>query len=181
MKSVIAAWALVFAAGTGASAHRLDEYLQATTFSLQKGRVHAQIRLTPGVSVSSALLAGIDGDGDGAVSEAERQTYARRVLHDLSLTIDGRPVQLRLVSSKASAVEEMREGRGAIELEVDADVPPGGPQRRLDFENHHESGIAAYLVNCLVPSDAAIQVTAQSRNYEQSAYRLDYVEAARRR
>ena len=64
----------------------------------------------------------------------------------------------------------MEEGVGDIVLVLDAEVPGGGPARRLVFENHHESGIAAYLVNCLSPSDPDIRVTAQSRNYEQSPY-----------
>ena len=53
-------------------------------------------------------------------------------------------------------------------------LPRGGPNRRLIFENHHESRIAAYLVNCLVPRDPDIRITAQNRNYQQSFYQLDY-------
>jgi hypothetical protein len=68
----------------------------------------------------------------------------------------------------------MREGLGTIELEVGADVPRGGRDRRLVFENRHETRIAAYLVNCLVPTDPDIRITAQRRNYAQSVYRLDY-------
>ncbi len=71
----------------------------------------------------------------------------------------------------------MREGRGEIQLEFNADVPSGGPNRRLIFENHHQRRIAAYLVNCLVPRDLDIRVTAQNRNYRQSFYQLDYVQA----
>jgi hypothetical protein len=41
------------------SAHRLDEYLQTTTFSVEKDRVQAQIRLTPGVTVLPLVLAKI--------------------------------------------------------------------------------------------------------------------------
>ena len=74
----------------------------------------------------------------------------------------------------------MMDGRGEIQLDVDANVPHGGHNRRLVFENHHESRIAAYLVNCLVPSDPDIRVTAQDRNYDQSFYRLDYVETGDR-
>ena len=102
------------------------------------------------------------------------------MLRDLSLTIDGDRVQLRLVSSRASKVQEMMDGRGEIQLDVDGNLPDGGHDRRLVFENHHESRIAAYLVNCLVPSDPDIRVTAQDRNYDQSFYRLDYVETGAR-
>ena len=175
-----AAGTMLLSVGTPAFAHRLDEYLQATTISLEKDRVQAQIRLTPGAAVFPIVFASIDSDADGIISEAEQHAYAERVLRDLSLTIDGDRVQLRLVSSRASKVQEMMDGRGEIQLDVDANVPHGGHDRRLVFENHHESRIAAYLVNCLVPSDPDIRVTAQDRNYDQSFYRLDYVETGDR-
>ena len=177
---LVAAVAIVHAIGTTAFAHRLDEYLQATIISVEKDRIHAQIRLTPGVAVFPIVLAGIDRDADGVISGAEQRAYAERVLRDLSLTIDGEPARLRLVSSSAASVEQMREGRAGIQLEVDADVPRGGGSRRLRFENRHESRIAAYLVNCVVPRDPAIHVTAQRRNYEQSVYELDYAEGGDR-
>jgi hypothetical protein len=172
---LVATVAVVHAIATTAFAHRLDEYLQATIISVEKDRIHAQIRLTPGVAVFPIVLAGIDRDADGVISGAEQHAYAERVLRDLSLTIDGEPARLRLVSSRAASVEQMREGDGDIQLEVDADVPRGGGSRRLRFENRHQNRIAAYLVNCVVPRDPAIHVTAQRRNYEQSVYELDYV------
>ena len=175
-----AAGTMLLSVGTPAFAHRLDEYLQATTISLEKDRVQAQIRLTPGVAVFPIVFASIDSDADGIISEAEQHAYAERVLRDLSLTIDGDRVQLRLVSSRASNVQEMMDGRGEIQLDVDGNVPHGGHDRRLVFENHHESRIAAYLVNCLVPSDPDIRITAQDRNYDQSFYQLDYVETGAR-
>jgi len=163
--------------GTPTSAHRLDEYLQATTISVEKDSLQAQIRLTPGVAVFPNVLANIDTDADGVISEAEQRAYAERVLRDLSLTIDGDRLQLRLVSLKFAQIEEMKEGRGSIQLEFNADVPGGGPNRRLIFENQHQSRIAAYLVNCLIPRDPDIRVTAQNRDYQQSFYQLDYVQA----
>src|SRR5438128_1339079 len=134
-----AAGAILLLVGTPAAAHRLDEYLQATTISVEKDRIQAQIRLTPGVAVFRIVLANIDTDADGVISEAEQRAYAERVLGDLSLTIDGNRLRLRLVSLKFAKIEEMKEGRGEIQLEFDADVPSGGPNRRLIFENQHQS------------------------------------------
>jgi len=172
-----AAGAILLLAGTLTNAHRLDEYLQAAMISVEKDHVQAQIRLTPGVAVFPLVLANIDTDADGVISEAEQRAYAGRVLNDLSLAIDGERLQLRLASLKLASIEEMKEGRGEIQLEFDADVPRGGPNRRLIFENHHQSRIAAYLVNCLVPRDPCIRVIAQNRNYQQSFYQLDYEQA----
>lgn len=172
--SLAAAAAILLSVGTPAFAHRLDEYLQATTILVNKDRVQAQIRLTPGVAVFPLVFASIDTDADGVITEAEVRAYAERVLRDLSLTVDGDRLHLRLVSSKAARVEEMKEGRGDIQLDVDAQVPRGGQSRRLVFENHHQARIAAYLVNGLVPTDRDITIRAQGRNYEQSFYQLDY-------
>jgi hypothetical protein len=160
--------------GTSASAHRLDEYLQATTISVEKDRVQAQIRLTPGVEVFRAVLTTIDTDADGVISESEQGAYMERMLSDLSLTLDGVPLQLRLLSSKFPTIAELKAGVGNILIDLDAEVPIGGPSRRLIFENHHQSRIAAYLVNCLIPSNPEIRIRAQSRNYKQSFYQLDY-------
>ncbi len=179
MKTRLIAAGVMIALSVGAplSAHRLDEYLQATTISVEKDRIQAQIRLTPGVAVLPIVLAGIDPDADGVISDTEQRAYAQRVLRDLSLTIDGIRVQPRLVSFKFPGLQEMQQGLGEIELNLDVDVPRSGPTRRLVFENHHQNRIAAYLVNCLVPRDPDIRVMAQNRNYQQSFYQLDYVQA----
>jgi hypothetical protein len=171
------ACAIILAIGKPASAHRLDEYLQATTISIEKAHVQVQMRLTPGIAVYSKVLTTMDTNGDGVISEAEQRTYAERVLRDLSLTLDGERLQLRLVSWKFAKTEEMKAGLGDIQLAFDADVSPSNRNRRLIFENHHQSRIAAYLVNCLVPRDPDIQVTSQHRNYQQSRYELDYAQA----
>jgi hypothetical protein len=42
------------------------------------------------------------------------------------------------------------------------------------LENHHQSRISAYLVNCLVPKDKDIQIQVQNRNENQSFYQLEY-------
>jgi hypothetical protein len=135
-----------------------------------------RLRLTPGVEVFPSLIAVIDPNGDGVISDAEQRAYAERVRGDLSLGVDGQLLRLRLVSSSFAEVEEMKEGLGDIALTFEAPVPPGGAARRLTFENRHQGRISVYLVNCLLPDDPDIRVTAQSRNYEQSFYQLDYVQ-----
>lgn len=174
---LIAAAAILLSLGVGASAHRLDQYLQATMISVEKDRVQVVLRLIPGVVVSSAVLASIDSNGDGVISESERWAYAERVLDDVSITLDGNRLTLRLVSVEFPATEEMKQGLGEIQIGFTANLPAGGTNRRLVFENHHQNRIAAYLVNCLVPRDRDIRVIAQNRNEQQSLYQLDYVQA----
>jgi len=181
MKCTLMAAAIVVLAGTPALAHRLDEYLQGTLIAVEKNRIDAQITLTPGVAVFPALLAGIDTDGNGVLSATEQHAYEDRILRDLSFKIDGRPVTPHLLSAQFPAVDEMKEGRGEIRIELEADLAGGGPRRKLTFENRHESRIAAYQVNCLVPRDRDIRILAQNRNYTQSFYEVEFAEPAAQR
>jgi hypothetical protein len=176
-RRLIVAAAIFLALGELASAHRLDEYLQATLLSVQADQVRASMRLIPGVAVSSLVIASIDTNGDGTISEAEQWAYAERVIGDLSLSIDGHRLEPNLVSVEFPQLEQMREGLGEIHIEFTAALPSGGPARRLIIENHHQNGISAYLVNSLVPADRDIEVVGQTRNKEQSIYELDYVQA----
>jgi HupE / UreJ protein len=160
-----------------ASAHRLDEYLQATIISVDKDHIQASMRMIPGVAVSSSVIASIDSNGDGIISNAEQRAYAERVLGDLSLTVEGKRLQPKLVSVDFPQVELMREGLGEIHIQFTADIPHGGHNRRLILQNNYQTRNAAYLVNCLVPRDPDIRIVAQNRNERQSFYQLDYVQA----
>jgi hypothetical protein len=173
-KTSAVAVALLLSLPVTAFGHRLDEYLVATILALDAGRVEGSMRLIPGAGVSSAVIASIDANGDQALSEDERQAYAQRVLRDLSLGIDGQPLTLHLVLARFPPLSQMLLGTGEIQLAFSADLSRRGGGRRLTFENHHQSDIAVYLVNCLVPRNDDIRITAQSRNGNQSVYQLDF-------
>lgn len=174
---LVAAAAILLSFCTGAFAHRLDEYLQAIILSVEKDHVLASMRLIPGVAVAPAVLASIDANGDGVILEPEQRAYAERVLQDLSITVDGKSALPKLVSQTFPAIEELKEGLGEIHIEFTVDLPSGGPERRIVFENHHQNEISVYLMNCLVPRDPDIRVLAQNRNENQSFYQLDYAQA----
>lgn len=171
---VVLATVLLLMAESPAFAHRVDEYLQATTISVERDRVQAQIRLAPGVAVLPTVIAEIDADRDGTLSGAEQRSYEARVLRDLSLSVDGVRLPLRLVSSSWPSRAELEDGHGEIRLDFDAFVPQGGAERRLTFENHHLRSIAAHLVNGLVPLDPDIRFVSQRRSHDQSIYDMEY-------
>jgi hypothetical protein len=177
MRTWLAAAAIVLASRAPARAHRLDEYLQATLLSVSKHAVTAQMTLTPGVAVYPLVLAEIDTDADGVISEPEQRAYAERVLHDLILTMDGHRLKPRLVSLAFPPAQQMKEGLGEIRINFAADLPRGGPTRKLALENRHINGISAYQVNCLRPDDPDLHILGQQRNYTQSLYELDYAQA----
>jgi hypothetical protein len=179
VKRLIAiAGAMLLTLATPVFAHRLDEYLQAATILVSKDRVQIQLRLAPGVAVLPTVLDSMDTDGNGVISEIEERAYAERVVGDLSLTVDGKRLPLRLVSSRFGSIDELRRGLGENHLELEARLPGGSGSRRLMFENTHRARISVYLVNALAPTDPHVRITAQNRNYSQSWYQLDFVQAA---
>ena len=158
-------------------AHRLDEYLQATIFSIEPGRVQATMRLVPGVAVAPAVIATIDSNHDGVLSSEERHRYAEHVLADLQLEEDGRTLPLHLISATFPSIDLMKQGTGEIELTFSAELATVRGDHRLTFANHHESGISVYLVNSLVPQDKGLLLGAQSRNQNQSFYQVNLIQA----
>jgi hydrogenase/urease accessory protein HupE len=172
-KLTTTAW-LVFWFATPVFAHRVDEYLQAAMFTVERDHLAVTLRLHPGVEVLGKILIAIDSNADGVISEAEQKSYAEQVRRALSLEINGGAIPLRLLDFAYPSLEEMQQGTGEIVLSFETQVPSGDPARKLVFENHHLPALSVYLANCFVPSDPSIRVLAQDRNYEQSRYSLDY-------
>jgi hypothetical protein len=172
-RSLAAAILAALSMGGQAMAHRVDEYLEAATIGLKKDRIAVQLRLTPGIAVYPLVMAAIDTDSDGSVSAGEQQAYANRVLRDLSLTLDGDPLKLRVLSATYPETGPLKEGLGEIRIDFEAQTKGGGA-RRLVFENRHQPAIGTYLVNCLEPEDPEIRVLSQRRNFEQTRYELEY-------
>jgi hypothetical protein len=170
MKRVAVAALLTMILTSGAAAHRLDEYLQATLIGVTRDGVDIEINLTPGVAVLPVVMAAIDRNRDGQISPAEEQAYASAVLHDLELQVDGRPEKLRLMESHFPSPEAMREGLGIIRLNLRADR--GGHELR--FENHHLPRVSVYLVNCLASQDKSLIVGKPERDEAQLSIRFVY-------
>ncbi|MCD9026869.1 hypothetical protein LDO26_01395 [Luteimonas sp. BDR2-5] len=172
-KALLAAF--VFALALAAQAHRLDEYLQAATVAVASDRVALHLRLTPGVEVADAVIAGIDRDGNGVLSQAEWADYAAGVQADLHLEADGAPLPLRLTGARFADATRMRQGEATILLDFEADLPRADGPRSLVFENRHRRDIAVHLVNALAPRDPAVRILGQRRSPDQSSWRLDFV------
>ena len=167
--------AILLLLGAPVSAHRLDEYLQATLISIEKDQVQASMRLIPGVAVSSAVLASIDSNGDGVISETEGRAYAERVLSEVSLGIDGHPLKPRLISVSFPAMQEMKDGLGEIQIEFSASLTERRSRAKtyLRESPSKADGSLPGELSCT----AAIKTfrsAAQDRNEDQSFYQLTY-------
>ncbi len=165
---------VLLAGGPPAFAHQVDEYLQTAFISLSKDSVRVEMFLTPGVAVLPTVLAALDPKGEGVISDAEQRTYAGQVVRDLSASVNGEELRPRLISANFPSFDDMKAGLGTIHLELKIDLPPSRSRRHLTWENHHQSPISAYQVNCLMPADPAIAVVSDHRNYSQSRYEVEY-------
>lgn len=166
---------LIVAFPRAATAHRLDEYLQATRISVARRHVTAEISLTPGAEVAGIVISAIDRDRNGEISTAEGFAYAEGVVNSLSLEVDGLRRGLALDEHRIPSLAEMRRGDGVIRLRASAPTSADAVGRhRLSFSNTHRSDIGVYLVNALVPVDSRIGINGQSRDMLQREFQMEY-------
>lgn len=164
---------LIFA--RGASAHRLDQYLQATRLSLAADQVAIEIDLTPGVDVAQAIFALINTDHDGQISAAEAQKYANQVVRETVLEIDGRPVHLDVMKYEFPSFQEMTAGEGTIRIHARTLWKGLSGEHRIIYQNHHKPDLGVYLVNALRPATSNIEITEQHRDPFQREMKLAFV------
>ncbi|MET0553230.1 MAG: sialidase family protein [Vicinamibacteria bacterium] len=168
-------------AGADASAHRREDYLQAARLALEPDAVQITLDLTPGLAVAESFIAALDRDRDGSLSADEEARHAEQVVHDLEVALDERPVVPRALSTAFPDLASLRRGEGTVRLTIRADLPgvAAGPHE-LRFRNRHLAEHSAFLANALQPEGAALVVTAQRRDPDQSQLRIAYTLAPAR-
>jgi hypothetical protein len=167
--------AIALAAGATASAHRLDEYLQAARIDLQADRVTVDLDLTPGAALAESIIATIDRDQDRVTSREEQNAYVAGIVYQLEIALDGQRLEPRLTSSAFPALEALRLGAGTIRLQVSASHRPlASGRHQLFFSNHHLARQSVYLANALVPAGSRLSVEAQRRTADQRELTIDY-------
>jgi hypothetical protein len=158
-----------------ASAHRLDEYLQATRIGIGPDRIAIDIDLTPGANIADRVLGWIDTDRDGAISAAEGEAYVRGVLRDVSVDVDGVRTPLGNVHQEFPAWDAVRLGTGSIRVHAATPVRSlTSGHHRIAFVNAHRPGDSVYLANALAPADARIQIAEQQRDRLQRSLTIEY-------
>jgi hypothetical protein len=173
-------WAFILAAllwigAPAAWTHRLDECLQAIRLRLAADRLMLDLDLTPGASVAGQVLPLLDLDADGEISVTESVDYARRLLRDVEVTLDGRGLSLHVVSAVASPLALLKSGDGQLKIRAYAPWDAVGVGNHvLELTNRHLPSISAYLVNAMKPADPALLLGQQVRNPHQSEYRLAF-------
>ena len=170
-----AAIVVVLSMPADTSAHRLDEYLQATRLSLTRDHLVLEVDLAPGTMLAPELVGAIDTDRSGTISPEEAERYGRSVLAEVMLAVDGKTAAPALTGVEVPSIEELRDGTGAIRIRASSDrldVPSG--RVRLYFRNDHRPAASVYLVNALLPRDAGVRVLGQTRDGPQREAWIDY-------
>ncbi|WP_051946299.1 hypothetical protein [Verrucomicrobium sp. BvORR106] len=166
---------VVWLAAASASAHRLDEYLQATLVVIEPSAVRLQLTLTPGVEVANDVLAQIDRDGNGAISEKEAANYAEALLQNLVARLDGQNLELKLTHSKFPAPPGLRSGTASIELDYSTPIEPlAAGVHKLSLENQHLAGVSVYLLNAALPKSEKIKIKRQLRSEYQRTGEIEF-------
>lgn len=157
-----------------ASAHRLDEYLQATRLGIERERLRVEINLTPGADIASQIAVLIDIDRNGVISDAEGADYVRRVVEAVTLSVDGRRVPIRIDGHEFPDAAAMAAGVGTIRIRGSATLTTGVGRHHLAYSNGHLPQLSVYLVNALVPSDPRVAIGVPRRDYVQRALEVDF-------
>jgi hypothetical protein len=157
-----------------ASAHRLDEYLQATRLNIDADRIGVEIALTPGASIASQIIEHIDTDRDGRFSSDERRRYADSVIASMTLMVDRRVTPVALAAEDFPTVDAMAAGTGTIRLRATARAAAASGRHQLQYRAAPLTASSVYLVNALMPADARIQLDAPQRDALQRALTLDF-------
>ena len=157
-----------------ASAHRLDEYLQASRLSIGIDRVELELDLTPGTATAATVVGWIDTNHNGRISAEEADAYAATVLNAVTLSADGQALALTLTDREFPDMADVMAGVGMIRLRAVATMTPGAGRHVLAYSNAHRSDGSVYLANALVPADHRITIASQRRDPAQHTLTLEY-------
>lgn len=161
--------------GAEPGAHRLGELLQAARIGIDPARVEIELDLTPGVAVAGRLVADLDRDRDGQVSDAEGREFAVAVRPAIAPELDGRPIQTDVVGVDVAPADALLRGEGRLQLRLGAGLPAlASGAHTLRYRDVYRSDIGVYLANALVPSSAAVAITGQRRDASQQELTIDF-------
>ncbi|MGH9203203.1 MAG: hypothetical protein ACRD2A_18400 [Vicinamibacterales bacterium] len=138
MKTTLAiAVGLALALPGPAAAHRLDEYFQASRLSLTRDGVAVEIDLTAGSSLAARVSALLDTDASGNISLDEAVAYARCVLAEVLLEVDGVTVPVGLTSVEAPTLDEIAAGVGTFRVTAVGARRLGHGRVLVRYRNNH--------------------------------------------
>ncbi|PQO25578.1 hypothetical protein C5Y96_24920 [Blastopirellula marina] len=151
------------------SGHELDEFTQATLISISPKEVRLYVNLTPGVEVAEQFIQRVDRNKNGEILREEGAEYADSFLRDLSVSLDGQDLEIRVAEFQIPDPAELRTGWGMAQIELATPLFTLSPgEHRLIFENRHSFNGSVYIVNAARPELETIEILEQIRSEEQT-------------
>ena len=102
------------------AAHPHTKVEQQAMLSIGLDRASLSIRIVPSYDEGAAILAYIDKNEDGVISQAEETLFGQAVLSQTRLTVDRSEVALSGLSVAIPDAAEIASGSGIIEINAEA-------------------------------------------------------------
>lgn len=148
-----------------AAAHRETGLLQKSLVEVTDREVLVQVTVHPGMDVAKRVIALMDANGDGNIGTAEADIWAARFMEVQSVTMDGRPLPLRLEGVSSTPPSDILGGHPAADVRFSADlgtVKPGA--HAMVFRNGWEPFAGEWQCDGLVSGTPAVRITSHSRD-----------------
>lgn len=130
-----------------AAAHPLDEVVQGAYLTLAPGELRLELNVTPGSEVAARLLRELDPNRDRRITELEGRAWARRVLAQSGLTLDGRAVRWTLVRVGVPPYEHLQGESDTLKIHAVARRPDRAGSRTLAYENRYQPARSQHVAN----------------------------------
>lgn len=119
--------ALLAAISGGAGAHPHHDTDQQVMLSLGLARADIVLAVVPGTEDGPSFAAHLDADGNGAVSDAEADAFARLLLAGVDLSVDGQPVPLAASDLELPPLHSLAAGEAGLRLGLSGDLALKSP------------------------------------------------------
>ena len=172
---VVSAALALLAPAQPARAHPIDEFVQQAYLTPAPSAVSVELDLSPGVLVAPAALADLDPNGDRQIADAEATAYAERVLGQVRLRVDDRPLALALTDVDVSPYLTFQAGYGTVRLSAEAHGAPTEPgTHHVLFRNDFAPRGSAYQVNAFIDRAHPVEIGTQRRDTNQQQSLVEY-------
>ena len=121
---------VVVAPGGEAYAHPHATIDQQVQISVGRSRVVVGFAIVPSAPEGTSILAHLDRDGDGMISDQEASAFARDVVAGATLTLDGERIALGEPDVTVPRAEAIASGTGTIRVTTQAPLPLAGSTER---------------------------------------------------
>ena len=176
MQSKVIRWiallpiALGIAFAQEAGAHRTTGMLQSTLVEILPDQVGLELTLLPGMDIAPGLQRLLDLDGDGQVSEVEKEAFGQWVQSGQEVSVNGRRLPVKVKEVRVPPLNELAGGHATmvVEMAVELKNLSGGTQT-IRCLNRFAPMESSYQCDGLVPKSSEVQVVSHRREEGQQA------------